>query len=827
MNQITREYLFNLLPKSLNKIDNLNGEYRSRLRYSPEILPAKNLNLSVKIDSTNNNLSIGKLGLEKSSPGSPFEPQTILPNSQIKIFQVNNQQLPQLNVDLETQLVTVNDSSPSISVLWDRAVQQAVINTAVGPTIASRAYAIMHTAMFDAWAAYDPKAIATQLGSDLQRPLIENTEANKTEAMSYAAYRTLKELFPEQAAIFDRVMQQLGLNPNNNTTNTNTAAGIGNVSASALLAFRRNDGSNQLGNYTDTTNYQPINPPGQSIVIDRWTPENVPIDDPNGRIQQFLTPQWAQVTPFALDSPSQFRPVAPKPFLLVDGEVNVQNKTITLANGTIFKIDRSLVGTVINPEFIAQAKEVVDISASLTDEQKLIAEFWEDGSGTSFPPGTWMTFGQFVSARDNNSIDKDAQLFFGLGNAVFDAGIATWEAKVFYDYARPVRVIRDLGKLGLIGEFNANLRGYAFAAWQPDVGTKTILAENFLTYQTPGSDPSPPFAEYTSGHSGFSAAGAEILRQFTGSDFFGASVSFPPGSSRFEPNQTPKQEVTLSWQTFTQAADEAGISRLYGGIHFRDGDLNGRQLGRDVGRAVYQQAQFYIEGGSNLFDPNRDVLFADRRDRLFGGFGDDLLDARNGRGRNLLDGGSGQDQLFGKKRDRLFGGTGDDFLDTSNGKGRNLLDGGAGNDRLFAGSRDTLIGGAGDDTLDASGGRGRNLLNGGAGNDRLFAGSRDTLIGGAGDDEFFVNGGTKNTLIGGSGADLFWLVNSLISTNNAIADFQPGVDLIGISHSGASFNSLSFEQIGANAIVNFQGQKLAILEKIEVNNLNENNFIFI
>ncbi len=99
----------------------------------------------------------------------------------------------ELQLDPNTQLVTVNDPSPTISVLWDRAVQQAVINTAPGPTVASRAYSMVHTAIYDAWAAYDPLAVGTQLGDDLQRPESENTEANKAEAMSFSAYRVLTD----------------------------------------------------------------------------------------------------------------------------------------------------------------------------------------------------------------------------------------------------------------------------------------------------------------------------------------------------------------------------------------------------------------------------------------------------------------------------------------------------------------------------------------------------------------------------------------------------------------------------------------------------------
>ncbi len=512
--------------------------------------------------------------------------------------------MAELIINPDSQLVTVEDASPTISVLWDRAVQEAVINTAPGPTIASRAYSMVHTAIFDAWAAYDLTAIGTQLRDNLQRPASEVTAENKQEAISYAAYRVLEDLFPSQTAIFDALMAELGFDPENRTTDTTTAAGIGNVSAQALLDFRRNDGSNQLGDdpngdgtpYSDITNYQPVNSPGATVNIELWTPEFVPIDDPTGSVQQFLTPQWGEVIPFALESGEEFRPVATEPFLLVAGEVDLAAQTITLEDGSVLDIDLSLIGSVINPEFINQATEVVEFSANLTDEQKLIAEFWEDGGGTSFPPGTWMTFGQFVSARDDNSLDDDVKLFFTLGNGVFDAGVATWESKVFYDYTRPVRAIRELGELGLIGEFNSDLGGFAIEAWQPDGGTQTILASDFLTYQTPGSDPSPPFAEYTSGHSAFSAAGAEILSLFTGSDDFGASVTFATGESRFEPGITPAEEVTLEWDTFSEAADEAGISRLYGGIHFEDGDVNSRSLGREVGNAVFEQAQLFING---------------------------------------------------------------------------------------------------------------------------------------------------------------------------------------------------------------------------------------
>ena len=696
---------------------------------------------------------------------------------------------PELILNPETQLVTVDDPSPTVSVLWDRAAQLAVIETAVGPTIASRTYALVHTAMFDAWAAYDATAIATQLGDDLQQPATANTDANKTEAMSFAAYQVLTELFPEQTAIFDEVMAELGFDSSNDSTDTTTPAGIGNVAAEALMSFRREDGSNQTGGFEDTTGYVPVNTSDRIVDIERWSAERVPIDAPDATIQDFLTPQWSVTEPFSFEDPTAFRPPAPEPFLLVeDATVDLAAQTITLADGTVLAISPELVGSIINPAFIAQAEDVVDFSANLTDEQKLIAEFWEDGGGTSFPPGTWMTFGQFVSARDDNSLDADAQLFFTLGNAVFDAGIATWEAKVFYDYVRPVRAIRALGELGLIGEFNAALGGFAIEAWAgPELGTQTILATDFTTYQTPGSDPSPPFAEFTSGHSGFSAAGATVLELVSGSNAFGADVTFAPGESRFEPGFTPQAEVTLAWESFSAASDEAGLSRLFGGIHFTEGDVFGRTLGQDVGVEVFAAAQFFINGGQDqeflIGTREDDELVGDAAvDELHGRSGDDVL--AGGLGDDALFGGDGDDVLRGDLNSRRPGGPegGDDVI--FGGVGNDLIGGKGGNDQLFGDEGDDVI--WGDD--------GDDLLRGGLGSDRL-----------RGDRSPQNDGQDTFVLATGEGTDVF-------------EDFAIGEDLIGLAD-GLSFGQLVITQQASQTLIEVADETLAILRNVNADAL--------
>jgi hypothetical protein len=115
----------------------------------------------------------------------------------------------------------------------------------------------------------------------------------------------------------------------------------------------------------------------------------------------------------------------------------------------------------------------------------------------------------------------------------------------------------------------------------------------------PASFPAPPFPDYVSGHSTYSAAAARVLELWTGSDHFGKSVTLAAGSSKLEPGVTPAHPVTLRWETFTDAADEAGMSRRYGGIHFRSADLTGRLLGRLVAYESWQKAQTYFNGAAS------------------------------------------------------------------------------------------------------------------------------------------------------------------------------------------------------------------------------------
>ena len=176
------------------------------------------------------------------------------------------------------------------------------------------------------------------------------------------------------------------------------------------------------------------------------------------------------------------------------------------------------------------------------------------------------------------------QMFFALTNAIFDAGIVAWEAKRIFDSVRPVTAIPYL------------FHGQLIRCWGgPGRGTVTMDGSNWIPYQQ-STFPTPPFPEYTSGHSTFSAAGASILALWTGSEHFGASVTFAPGSSFVEPGITPASSVTLHWKTFHDAANQAGLSRRYGGIHFRAADLVGRATGDMVAVIAWAKALEFFGG---------------------------------------------------------------------------------------------------------------------------------------------------------------------------------------------------------------------------------------
>lgn len=476
--------------------------------------------------------------------------------------------------------ITVHAANPdqeSIIGHWNIAALQGIRDFKLGAPMAARTLGIVESCMYDAWAAYDERAVGTQLRGILRRPASEWTLANKERAISYAAYRALADLLPaDTETVFKPLMEQLGYDPNDRSTDIETPSGIGNVACDAVLEFRHHDKSNQLGDlaqgpYSDWTGYAPANRPTALPVRarmadpNRWQPLSFVNATGDLMTQRFMAAQWCYVTPFALSKGDEFRSLGQ-----------------TLGPATYG-----------SEEYRHQAEELLEISANLTDRQKMIAEYWSDGPDSEQPPGHWMLLAQWISQRDHHTLDDDVKMFFALSNALFDAGIAAWDMKLAYDSVRPITAIPVL------------FSGQRVRSWGgPGKGTIELDGAQWMPYQQTTS-PTPPFPEFVSGHSTFSAAAAYVLTHWTGSNHFGYSVTLPAGSSKIEPGVTPSRPLVLTWETLTDAADEAGMSRRYGGIHFQRADLAGRQLGKLVAEKAWSKAQTYFDGTAELLHEKR------------------------------------------------------------------------------------------------------------------------------------------------------------------------------------------------------------------------------
>jgi hypothetical protein len=190
------------------------------------------------------------------------------------------------------------------------------------------------------------------------------------------------------------------------------------------------------------------------------------------------------------------------------------------------------------------------VESSRTAEQEVIASFWADGAGTETPPGHWNTIAQDVALRVGNTIEQNARLFALLNIAMADAAIGAWDAKYFFASWRPVTAIRN-------GDSDGNAATVSDPTWSAMIGT-------------------PPFPDYLSGHSTFSGAASTVLAMFYHSD----NIAFATGSDVLP-------GITRQFGSFSAAAAEAAVSRMYGGIHFRFSNEDGLTAGLQIGEWTF------------------------------------------------------------------------------------------------------------------------------------------------------------------------------------------------------------------------------------------------
>ena len=202
-------------------------------------------------------------------------------------------------------------------------------------------------------------------------------------------------------------------------------------------------------------------------------------------------------------------------------------------------------------EEVNYVKEIGKIdSLTRTPDQTAIAKFWANGAGTFTPPGHWNQIAEEAATLTGQSLEDSARLFALLNFALADAAISCWDAKYEYNLWRPVTAIRQ-------ADTDNNPNTTADPQWLPLLTT-------------------PPFPEYMSGHSTFSGAADAVMSSVFGSDF------------GFADRGDQSVNSLRTFENFAQAADESGISRVYGGIHFMTANVDGLSAGRNVGNYVVQ-----------------------------------------------------------------------------------------------------------------------------------------------------------------------------------------------------------------------------------------------
>ena len=282
------------------------------------------------------------------------------------------------------------------------------------------------------------------------------------------------------------------------------------------------------------------------------------------------------------------------------------------------------------------------------DYARVLAEFWADGPNSETPPGHWFVILNYVHDHPEftakykgqgttlDNLEWDVKAYFALGGAMHDAAIAAWGIKGYYDYIRPISAIRSMAtrgqssdpklpnyhkagiplihdKIELITEedplnlFGDLVNTVKIKAWKvpnqyyegndDSKNVDWIPGGRWQPYQRP-TFVTPPFAGYVSGHSTFSRAAAEVLSEFTGSEFFPGGIGeFEARKNEFLVFETgPSEDIVLQWARYQDASDQCSLSRIWGGIHPPVDDIPGRLIGYQVGKNAMEKADQYFQG---------------------------------------------------------------------------------------------------------------------------------------------------------------------------------------------------------------------------------------
>lgn len=399
------------------------------------------------------------------------------------------------------------------------ALTRVIVSDIFSPPVASRIYVYAHVAAYETLIQFKPTAYQSMTGqlrglslSPIQKTSHARAGLAATEALLVVGRSLVfsEQALEEEAALLWKQAQQQGYT----TEEIRASKVMGQQMAQQIMAWASTD---QYKQTRSLRRYTPLKKEGS------WLPT------PPGYLPA-VEPYWGRIKPMVLDSSSQYHLSAPPAYS-------------------------------ISPEsaFYRSAQEVLQLGLNLTEEQRLIANYWDCnpfflhtqghmnfGSKKLSPNGHWMSIVGQVARQRNADLYHTSAAYVLTALAMFDGFITCWQDKYVYHVIRPETYI------------NAHIN----ESWKPILQT-------------------PPFPEYPSGHSVISSAAAVVLNQV-----FGPQIAF------HDSTEVPYGLPVRHFASFTQAAQEAAISRLYGGIHYREAIENGQQQGLAVGQAVLRKVKW-------------------------------------------------------------------------------------------------------------------------------------------------------------------------------------------------------------------------------------------